>query len=99
MLVDGEQPKHLGRAGTRWNRAVTQLKRESAPVCWLCGRDIDMTLDPRHPMSWTADHIEPLSKRPDLAYEPSNLRPAHRRCNSIKSDGVAAIPLKSSRRW
>lgn len=97
--MDGDQPKHLGRSGRRWRRAVEQLKREAPPICWLDGRPIDMTLDPRDPMSWTADHVIPLSQRPDLAYEPSNLRPAHRRCNSIKSDGQPPIPLKSSRRW
>ncbi len=98
--MDGERPKRVGRTGGRWRKAVAQLKRESVPVCYLCGRDIDLTLHYLDPMAWTAEHKIPVSKRPDLAYEASNLAPAHRRCNSIKSDGdLPAIPLKSSRRW
>ncbi|MFH8405554.1 HNH endonuclease signature motif containing protein [Streptomyces sp. NPDC018019] len=87
-----------GRSGARWRTAVAQLKRESSPVCWICGADIDMTLDYRDRMSWTADHVTPLSLGGD-PYDPANLRPAHRRCNSIKGAGRAPVPLVASRRW
>ncbi len=41
-------------------------------VCWLCGK----------PGADTKDHVRPLSK--GGTNDPSNLRPAHRACNSRK---------------
>ncbi|WP_371674455.1 HNH endonuclease [Streptomyces sp. NBC_00289] len=70
--------------------------------CWLCGHNIDPRLDPRHPMSWTLDHLVPLSRGGDLL-DPANARPAHRRCNSSKGNRAMATPQvapqRASRRW
>jgi len=34
-----------------------------------------------HPWSGVIDHIEPVSRRPDLTFELSNVRAAHKVCN------------------
>ncbi|WP_372345524.1 HNH endonuclease [Streptomyces sp. KL116D] len=90
--------KHDGRSGRRWRRAVAQLKSESLPICWICGYDIDMTLPHLHPRAWTAEHVQPLSAGGD-PYDPDNLRPAHRGCNSRKGNGPPPIPPRGSHRW
>ena len=41
-------------------------------TCWLCGHPIA-------PDDYTVDHVIEREKRPDLAWEPSNWRPAHGR--------------------
>ncbi len=68
----------------RYRRAVEHLKRTADPVCWICGQEIDLSLDYRDANAWTADHIAPMATGGDLLGE---LRPAHRGCNSRRSDG------------
>ncbi|RZT59331.1 HNH endonuclease [Microcella alkaliphila] len=60
--------------------------RDEGLVCHICGGDIDVTLDRRDPMSFTADHIEPLANGGDLVR--NEIRPAHLRCNARR--GTAA---------
>ena len=58
-------------------------------VCAICGKPVDFSLRPPHPLSATVDHIIPISKGghpSDLA----NLQLAHRCCNRAKSDKIAA---------
>ncbi len=88
-----------GRSDNRWLMMCKQLRRDLPPVCWLCGRDIDRTLHHYDKWSWTLDHVEPLSTSPALAYTLSNLRPAHRTCNSRKGEGAMPLANKVSRRW
>lgn len=57
-----------------------------ATVCALCGR----------PGADSIDHILPKSDRPDLMLSLSNMRPAHRSCNS--SRGKSAIAMGECRR-
>jgi 5-methylcytosine-specific restriction endonuclease McrA len=86
------------RNGRPYRRLCAAVKAEGMP-CWLCGHNIDTSLDPRHPMSWTLDHVVPLSRGGDLL-DRANARSAHRRCNSAK--GNRAMPqrqVKASRRW
>jgi 5-methylcytosine-specific restriction endonuclease McrA len=66
--------------------------------CWICGHSIDPDLDSRHPMSFTLDHLIPLSKGGDLL-DPANARSAHRRCNSARGNRTTPRPLQASRRW
>lgn len=57
----------------------TQNKINSHYICYLCQK----------PIYWrdlTIDHLKPRSKFPDLALEITNLRLAHRQCNSSKGD-------------
>lgn len=41
--------------------------------CWICGHRIT------DPDDYTVDHVIERSVRPDLTFEPSNWRPAHKR--------------------
>lgn len=67
-----------GRTGhARYRRNRARILKES-DVCWLCGQWIDMALRFPHPMSATADHVEPYAVRKNNNGE---LRPAHFRCN------------------
>ncbi|GAA1766101.1 HNH endonuclease [Streptomonospora arabica] len=89
-----------GRSGRPLARAKARLKREGSNVCWSCGKPIDLSLDVRHPMSWTLDHATPLSRGGD-PLDPSNHREAHRRCNSIRGNRADVTWPKqaTSRAW
>ncbi|WP_408909508.1 HNH endonuclease [Streptomyces solicavernae] len=60
-----------------------------------------MDLPPTHAMSWTVDHVLPLSLYPHLALEISNMREAHRTCNSSRGQGNGRGNAngKVSRNW
>lgn len=85
--------------GHRWRQLTARLRRErdvcEMPTCLAPSRWIDKSLRAPHPWSFSADHIEPVARRPDLEYVYGNLRAAHRRCNN------AAQPSKEepSRDW
>lgn len=55
-----------------------QAKRTNVP-CWICQKPFDFTLDWKHPMSFTADHMKAIANGGSMTGE---LRPAHRSCNS-----------------
>jgi hypothetical protein len=84
--------KSDGRMGHRW-RQIREQVLGTNNVCHLCGV----------PGADTVDHIIPLSLAPELAHDLSNLRPAHRSCNSRKGAkvGAAAQPrvFPRSRDW
>lgn len=81
--------KSHGRKGHRW-RQLRAMVLESSDVCWLCGT----------PGADTIDHVLPLSIYPELAHDLSNLRPAHKSCNSSKGAGRNHQPkMPRSRRW
>jgi 5-methylcytosine-specific restriction endonuclease McrA/predicted nucleic acid-binding Zn ribbon protein len=52
--------------------------------CQICGKKVNRLLDGSHPMAASLDHIVPLSK--GGRHEPSNVRLAHRKCNTAKAD-------------
>ncbi|KUH38396.1 MULTISPECIES: HNH endonuclease [Streptomyces] len=85
------------RNGRPYRRLVAQIKAMGAPCCY-CGHDIDPTLDPRHPLSFTLEHLIPLSKGGSLL-DPANARSAHRRCNSARGNRSAPAQQRASRRW
>lgn len=60
------------------NRLRKQTEEFRLP-CAYCGKPIDLSLPPRHRMSFSADHVVPLSQggRMDGA-----LQPMHFSCNS-----------------
>lgn len=60
-----------------------QCKRVRA-VCHLCGQGIDYEPDSSDPFE--LDHFYARSRRPDLALDPANFRPAHRSCNRSRGD-------------
>ena len=92
-------PTTHGRNTANHQRLVASLRARRLP-CWLCGQAIDYAAPADDPSSFNADHVEPLSKRPDLAEIESNLRPAHRRCNTGRGNRAPKLDLgQPSRRW
>lgn len=89
-------PELAGRDGAAYVRARDRLRKTADPVCWICHREIDLFLDWRHPMSWTADHEVPLSKGGDIL---GVLHPAHRSCNSRRGNGPRLNVPPPSRDW
>jgi len=88
-----------GRNLQAYRRRARRLKRTVPPVCWICGDMIDLDLPFTHAMSWTADHVVPLAKGGDIHGE---MRPAHRRCNSVRQTGDRdhlTQPSPTSREW
>ncbi|MFE0875362.1 HNH endonuclease [Streptomyces smyrnaeus] len=86
------------RNGRPYRRLVAAQKALGLP-CWICGHNIDYQLDARHPLSFTLDHLVPLSKGGGRL-DPANARSAHRRCNSARGNRTSPTPqTRSSRRW
>jgi 5-methylcytosine-specific restriction endonuclease McrA len=81
--------KYDGRTSHKWKKVRAEVLA-SSDVCWLCSK----------PGADTVDHVLPLSIYPELAHDISNLRPAHRSCNSSKGAGRNYQPkMPRSRRW
>lgn len=73
-----------GRHGRRWRKlkAEVRLRARGGEPCCRCSQRIDLTLPYPDPSSFSVDHYPfPLSTHPWLAEEPTNLAPAHLRCN------------------
>lgn len=87
------------RTGRPYRRLCAAVRALGAP-CWICGHNIDLQLDARHPLSWTLDHLTPLSKGGSLL-DPANARAAHRRCNSARGarTGPPDRPGRPALRW
>lgn len=54
--------------------------------CALCGKPIDYSLPPGHPLCYELDEIVPVSLGGD-PLDPDNVQPAHRICNQRKGNG------------
>ncbi|MEU8270145.1 HNH endonuclease [Sphaerisporangium sp. NPDC049002] len=92
-------PRSKGRTGRPWRRITQQLRTSpGGDICWLCGHAIDLTLPAAHPMSWTADHVDPIS-RGGAPRDPRLLKPAHRRCNSKRGNRTPVPAFRTSRAW
>lgn len=99
-------PEKRGRDNWHYRKATARLRRTAPPYCWICTEQgkpadeayIDRALDYRHPMSWTADHVDPLSLGGKLL---GPMRPAHRACNSARGNGTAQahVQTPTSRDW
>lgn len=70
-------------------------------ACGICGQaTIDWDGPPNQPDSFELDHIEPLVRRPDLEFEPTNVRPTHHRCNRSRGAGrPMAVVGETSEAW
>ena len=90
--------KDPGRTGRPWRRAWERVYR-TENVCAGCGKPIDKTLKWPDPMSFSVDHIEPVSLHPHLALERSNLQAMHLSCNSSKGNGTRRAKVPTSRDW
>lgn len=63
--------------------------RRTHEPCHICRQAIDYSVEPSStPTSWEPDHIIPVSKRPDLELDLSNIRASHRQCNRNRGDGT-----------
>jgi 5-methylcytosine-specific restriction endonuclease McrA len=73
-------------SGRRWSRLVAEVKARRGPCC-RCYQPIDLALPWPDPDSFSVDHFPfPLSTHPHLAWEPTNLAPAHLQCNQAAGD-------------
>jgi len=68
----------------RARRRIAQQVIAGEP-CSLCGRPIDLSIRYPEPGSFTVDHITPTSRGGKDEFD--NYRPAHFRCNRIRSNG------------
>lgn len=77
---------------SRWKyvrRQAWDRDRKARSVCGICGQPIDYSLAPSScDDAWEPDHIMPVSKRPDLELDVTNVSPSHRRCNRARHDGT-----------
>lgn len=64
------------------------LYERDAWSCYLCGSDVDRDGDPNGDLAPSLDHVIPRSR--GGSDDPSNLKTAHRACNSKKSDRLDA---------
>lgn len=69
--------------------------------CAICGKPIDYSLPPGHPMSYELDEIVPVALG-GSPFDPGNVQPSHRICNERKgasTKGVRRGALPLSREW
>ena len=97
--------RHRVRGSTRQfakdKKAFRERCAREHAVCWLCGMPIDYTVEPNTTDdSFNLDHYYPVSKRPDLQYDPAGFRPSHTSCNRLRGNKDPELPLGTlSRQW
>lgn len=74
-----------GWGGRDAQRHARELRARQLPCC-LCGRPIDYTLTSPDPDSFSVEHLQARSLRPDLTHDPRNMGAAHLRCNQQRSN-------------
>lgn len=68
------------------------------PPCHLCGEPIDWDAHHHHPLSFTIDHITPLSRGGTDTLD--NIAACHRQCNRAKSDRIdLGVTFVTERSW
>lgn len=60
-------------------------------VCQLCREPVDPGVDTNDVWGHTLDHVVPQSRQLVPDHSPSNLRLAHRICNSLRGDGSKGV--------
>lgn len=76
-----------GHGHRAYRRKQAALKRRTSAEglpCYWCGKPIDTSLPYNDPHAFTADHPEAIANGGHLTRQ--ELRPMHRRCNSVKGD-------------
>jgi 5-methylcytosine-specific restriction endonuclease McrA len=79
------------RSSYRWTQLATKFKATCFKYqlpCHICKQTIDYEAKRGDPSAFEVDHFQPLTRRPDLAYTLSNLRPSHAGCNNAKGDDI-----------
>ncbi len=82
-----------------YRRASSRLRARTKThnlKCWLCLEPIDTTLPITHPLSFTADHVDPLARGGAIL---GPLKPAHRNCNGRRGDATREERLPTTRTW
>jgi len=79
------------RAYVAKREALKRQCRKNGTPCHLCGKGFDFDLEWKHPMAFTADHLEPIASGGSMT---GRLAPCHRSCNSRRG----AKPLESIKR-
>lgn len=112
MATQSSNPRYAHDYKAR-EQARKRVLAMGAPVCPLCGRPIDYSLDwwidpkdgkrKRHPMSAEVDEIIPVSKGGSPT-SLDNLRAVHRICNQRRGNRMgklppSALPLPRSADW
>lgn len=75
----------VSRSHPHW-RAVRDQQRAKRLPCHWCGQPIDYSLTYPDPGAFTADHVKPWARYPELRIDPGNVVSSHARCNWAKSD-------------
>lgn len=85
--------RYWGRIRSRQRSVLSDAKYTDREIferdgwsCYLCGEQVRMDVPRLHPLGATIDHVVPLSR--GGIDEPSNLRTAHWRCNSLKGSSL-----------
>lgn len=78
-------PAGYGRSTRNW-RALRDRQKAKRLPCYHCGQPIDYDKPYPHPDSFTADHLKPKTRYPELAEDPGNVVSSHARCNWSKGD-------------
>lgn len=87
-------------AGQKLRAEFKNTCKEQNLPCWLCQQPIKYDAPAGNPDAFEADHFYPKADYPDLALEPSNLRPAHASCNHSRGKKDAPLPLgRRSANW
>src|SRR5262249_15817145 len=91
--------QYQARHGVEFRKLRDLLREHGTHVCWLCGNGIDMSLPHTAEISWTVDHVQSVKSNPELITDPTNLREAHRKCNSVKGARNSAVRPVASKLW
>lgn len=88
------------RGSTRaWKRGAAVQRAKRLP-CFHCGQPIDYDLRWPDPASFSADHLRPYVRHPELRLDPGNVVSSHLLCNQKKGDSehyVAGLGTLSQR--
>ncbi len=91
------------RTSTRWQKLrliLYERDRKANAPCWICGQAIDYRAPAGTPDAWEPDHVRPVAKNPELAFDPGNIRAAHCSCNRSRGSKSTVPSLGvPSRRW
>lgn len=79
---------HRASGWQRIRKLAWDRDRKARAVCHICGERIDYSLAPSTaPLSYEPDHLQPVSKCPELELDLNNVAAAHMRCNRQRGAG------------
>ena len=69
-----------------WDISIERLIKRDKGICYLCGKHVDIRLEPNHDLYPSIEHVVPVAKGGMHTWE--NVKLAHRKCNYLKSDEI-----------